>query len=148
MILSRKILLSVLVVLIAIQFIRPARNNGGLDGPNELSKKYTLPVEVQTILKQSCYDCHSNQTNYPWYANVQPVGLWIQYWHIDDGKKHLNFSEYATYSEKKAKHKFEEIVDEVKEGGMPLGTYTFMHHEAVLTPEQSKTLTDWAESLK
>ncbi len=145
---TKKILIALLVVLIVIQFIRPTRNISNLDGPNEISKKYTVPTEVQSILKQSCYDCHSNNTNYPWYANVQPVGWWIQYTHINDGKKHLNFSEYAGYPEKRAKRKFEEIVDEVKEGGMPLGTYTFMHHEAVLTPEQSKALTDWAESLK
>jgi len=145
---TKKILIALLVVLIVIQFIRPTRNISNLDGPNEISKKYTVPTEVQSILKQSCYDCHSNNTNYPWYANVQPVGWWIQYTHINDGKKHLNFSEYASYTEKRAKRKFEEIVDEVKEGGMPLGTYTFMHHEAVLTPEQSKALTDWAESLK
>ncbi len=145
---TKKILIALLVVLIVIQFIRPTRNISNLDGPNEISKKYTVPTEVQSILKQSCYDCHSNNTNYPWYANVQPVGWWIQYTHINDGKKHLNFSEYASYPEKRAKRKFEEIVDEVKEGGMPLGTYTFMHHEAVLTPEQSKALTDWAESLK
>lgn len=145
---SRKILIAILSILIVIQFVRPTQNNGDLDGPNEISKKYSVPVEVQTILKQSCYDCHSNKTNYPWYANIQPVGWWIQYTHINDGKRHLNFSEYAGYPEKRAKKKFDEIVDELKEGGMPLETYTFMHHEAVLTSEQSKLLTDWAESLK
>lgn len=145
---SKKILYALLAILVVIQFIRPSRNNGTLDGPNEIATKYNVPADVQTILKQSCYDCHSNKTNYPWYVNIQPVGWWIQYTHIDDGKHHLNFSEYATYPEKKAKHKFEEIVDEVKEGGMPLSTYTFMHHDASLSQEQSKILTDWAESLK
>ncbi|MBS1680929.1 MAG: heme-binding domain-containing protein [Bacteroidetes bacterium] len=148
MTLTKKILLGFLAIIVVIQFIRPQRNEGSLDGPNEIAKKYPVPAEVQTILKQSCYDCHSNNTRYPWYANVQPVGWWIQYSHVNDAKRHLNFSEYATYSEKKAKHKFEEIVDEVKEGEMPLGTYTFMHGDAVLSAEQSKTLTDWAASLK
>jgi hypothetical protein len=145
---SKKILYGILAVLIVIQFIRPDRNNGTLDGANEISKKYNVPANVQTILNQSCYDCHSNKTNYPWYSNIQPVGWWLQYSHINDGKRHLNFSEYATYPEKKAKHKFEEIADEVKEGGMPLGTYTFLHHDAALSAEQSKILTEWAESLK
>jgi hypothetical protein len=67
---------------------------------------------------------------------------------VNDAKRHLNFSEYASYPEKKAKHKFEEIADEIREGGMPLGTYTFIHQDAVLTAEQTKTLVDWAESLK
>ena len=145
---TRKILLALALVLIVIQFIRPSKYTGDADGTNAISKKYEVPEQVQSILKQSCYDCHSNNTKYPWYANIQPVGWWIQYSHVDDGKKHLNFSEYASYSEKKAKHKFEEIADEVRDGGMPLDTYTFLHHDAVLTAEQTKTLIDWAESLK
>ncbi len=145
---SKKILIALLVVLVDLQFFRPERNSSNPDGPNEISKKYSVPAEVQTILKQSCYDCHSNDTRYPWYANVQPVGLWIQYWHINDGKHHLNFSEYGSYPEKKARHKFEEIADEVRDGEMPLATYIFMHHDAILTAEQSKVLIDWAESMK
>jgi hypothetical protein len=145
---SKKILYALLGIFIVIQFIRPAKNDGEVSGPNDISKKYTVPAEVQTILNKSCNDCHSNKTNYPWYANIQPVGWWLQYSHVNDGKRHLNFSEYASYPEKKAKHKFEEIADEVKEGGMPLGTYTFMHGEAALSSEQVKTLADWAEALK
>ncbi|GHM99735.1 heme-binding protein [Cytophagales bacterium WSM2-2] len=148
MTLGRKILVAVLAVVVIIQFIRPERNISKSEGPNEIQTKYQVPPEVLSILKQSCYDCHSNNTNYPWYANVQPVGWWIQRSHVNDGKRHLNFSEYATYAEKKAKHKFEEIADEVKSGGMPLSSYTWMHHSAVLSPEQAKTLVDWAESLK
>jgi hypothetical protein len=148
MTITRKILVALLVVIIIIQFIRPLKNSGDADGANAIAKKYQVPEQVQSILKQSCYDCHSNNTKYPWYANIQPVGWWIQYSHVDDGKRHLNFSEYGSYSEKKAKHKFEEIADEIREGGMPLGTYTFLHHDAVLTAEQTKTLVDWAESLK
>jgi hypothetical protein len=148
MTLTRKIFVAVLVLLIVIQFIRPSKNIGDNDGANAISKKYQVPTEVQAILKQSCYDCHSNNTRYPWYSNIQPIGWWIQFSHVNDGKRHLNFSEYASYSDKKAKHKFEEIADEVREGGMPLGTYTFIHHDATLTAEQTKILVDWAESLK
>jgi hypothetical protein len=148
MTLSKKILYAILAALLVIQFIRPTRNNGETDGANAIAKKYQVPEEVHSILKQSCFDCHSNKTNYPWYANIQPVGWWIQYSHINDGKRHLNFSEFASYSEKKSKKKLEEIADEVREGGMPLGTYTFLHHDAVLSPEQTKTLIAWAESLK
>ncbi|MGC4023391.1 MAG: heme-binding domain-containing protein [Cyclobacteriaceae bacterium] len=145
---TTKILLAILAVLVVIQFIRPARNNGEIEGANSISKKYTVPDNVQSILKQSCYDCHSNKTNYPWYTNVQPIGWWIQFSHVNDGKRHLNFSEFATYPEKKAKHKLEEIVDEIKEGGMPLGSYTFIHQDAVLSAEQAQVLMNWAEGLK
>src|SRR5579862_3867915 len=108
MTLTKKILAAVSVVLIVIQFIRPSRNNGDADGLNTISKKYQVPEQIHSILKQSCYDCHSNNTNYPWYANIQPLGWWIQYTHVNDGKRHLNFSEFASYPEKKAKKKLEE----------------------------------------
>jgi hypothetical protein len=145
---KKKILIAISVALVAIQFIRPAKNISDLNGPNEIAKHYTVPENVQNILKQSCYDCHSNNTNYPWYTNIQPVGLWIQLTHVNDGKRHLNFSEYGSYPEKKAKHKFEEIADEVREGEMPLGTYTLIHGDAKLSSEQTKALVDWADALK
>lgn len=147
MTLTKKIFLALGAVLVVIQFVRPAKNDGDI-ATNAMSKKYNIPENVQSILKQSCYDCHSNKTNYPWYANVQPVGWWIQYSHVNDGRRHLNFSEFASYPEKRAKKKIEEIADEVRDGGMPLSSYTFMHHDAVLSQEQAKTLIDWAESLK
>ena len=144
----KKILVAIAVVLVVIKFIRPAKNISDLNGLNEIGKHYNVPENVQTILKQSCYDCHSNNTRYPWYANIQPVGWWIHYSHVNDGKGHLNFSEYGGYTEKKAKHTFEEITDEVREGEMPLGTYTFLHPDAKLSADQTKTLLDWAEALK
>jgi hypothetical protein len=147
MTLFRKILFGLATVFVVIQFVRPTKNDGDTQA-NAMSKKYSIPENVQSILKQSCYDCHSNKTTYPWYANIQPVGWWIQYSHINDGKRHLNFSEFASYPEKRARKKIEEIADEVREGGMPLSSYTLMHHDAVLSQEQAKTLIDWAEGLR
>lgn len=144
---SKKILLALAAILVVIQFIRPERNTGEPDGANSIVTKYAVPDNVHAVLKQSCYDCHSNHTEYPWYANIQPVGWWIQFSHVNDGKRHLNFSEYATYNEKRSKRKFEEIADEVKEGGMPLSSYTMMHGNAKLTEEQSKLVIDWATAL-
>lgn len=143
----RKILVGAISILVIIQFIRPARNESASVSPNDITLAYPVPEQVQTILKTSCYNCHSNNTTYPWYANVQPVGWWMQK-HVNDAKKELNFSEFGTYSEKRAKHKFDEMVDEVSEGEMPLKSYLIMHAEAKLTPEQSKALTDWAGALK
>ena len=76
---KKKILIAIAAVLVVIQFIRPEKNISDLNGPNEIGKHYTVPDNVQAILKQSCYDCHSNNTRYPWYANVEPVGWWIQF---------------------------------------------------------------------
>lgn len=142
-----KILLAIALILVAIQVIRPARNNGEAIGPNDISKAYQIPSEIHTVLQQSCYDCHSNKTNYPWYANIQPIGWWLQS-HINDGKRHLNFSEYGTYAEKKAKHKFEEIEDAAANGWMPMESYLWMHPETKLTPDQSKAISQWAGALK
>lgn len=143
---NKKIMYAILGLLIVIQFIRPGRNEGN-DGENAIEKKYNVPNEVKVILKESCYDCHSNATRYPWYANIQPVGWWIQS-HINEGKEHLNFSEFGTYAEKKAKHKFEEIEESMETGWMPLESYLYIHSDAALSAEQALAVKNWASALK
>jgi hypothetical protein len=139
--------MGIVLFLVAIQFIRPTRNSGEPIGAQEISKVYQVPTEVHSVLQSACYDCHSNKTNYPWYAQIQPIGWWLQS-HVNDGKRHLNFSEYGTYAEKKAKHKFEEIEDAATNGWMPMESYLWMHPEAKLTAEQSKAIAQWAGALK
>ena len=95
----------------------------------------------------ACYDCHSNTTRYPWYANIQPVGWWLAS-HVNDGKQHLNFSEFAAYSPKRAAKKFDQIIDEVTDREMPLASYKLGHPDARLTNAQSKLLTDWAATTR
>ena len=85
-----------LIAFIVIQFIRPTKNNSKDLITNDITTKYTVPKEVQTILVTSCYDCHSNNTNYPWYANIQPIAWWLND-HIKEGKKELNFSAFTNY---------------------------------------------------
>ena len=106
-----------------------------------------MPADVSALLKRACYDCHSNHTNYPWYAEVQPAGWWLAE-HVKDGKRHLNFSEFAAYTSKRAKTKAGEIIDEVEEKKMPLKSYTWMHPEARLTVEEVKLIIAWAEDLE
>jgi hypothetical protein len=142
----RKILLILLVALLLIQFIRPTRNISEGKSENHLSNKYTLPTNVSGILEKSCYDCHSNNTVYPWYTNIQPLGLWLQN-HVNEGKKELNFSEFLAYSPKKARHKMDEVIEMIKEGEMPLKSYTLIHKNATLSSEEKTTLTDWASAL-
>jgi Haem-binding domain len=143
---KKKILLGFLALFIIIQFIRPEKNQSD-DQLNAVSKKYEVPEKVEEILKVACYDCHSNSTRYPWYANVQPTAWWLAH-HVDEGKHHLNFSDFITRPIAVQNHKFEEIAEEVEKKGMPMAEYTYlgMHPEAKLTDEQRKTLVDWAHA--
>ena len=143
----KKIGIGVAVLLLVIQFIRPERNLGEAVTPQDITHAVAVPDEVMGILKTACYDCHSNYTKYPWYANVNPVGLWLQY-HIDEGKGEMNFSEFATYDLKRQDHKLEELAEEVAEHEMPLSSYTLIHSEANLTDAQIKTLVDWANATR
>ena len=142
----RKILIGLLIVLVIIQFIRPERNQSN-DASKDIATVYTVPGNVQKILKDACYDCHSNYTTYPWYSNIQPVTWWLQH-HIDEGKQHLNFSEFASYSPKKQAHKLEETAELVEAGEMPLNSYTWMHSDARVTKDQAALLVNWAKALQ
>lgn len=135
-----------LLAFIAIQFFRPAKNKAAGTSNNDISKIYTVPADVQSILKASCNDCHSNNTVYPWYAEVQPVAWWLND-HIVDGKKHLNFSEFATYSLRKQYHKLEETEEMVKDGAMPLDSYLWIHKNASLSDDQKLIVANWVKAV-
>ena len=138
-------LLVLLVVFIAIQFFRPEKNinTTAAATANDISKVFSVPNNIQTILKTSCYDCHSNNTVYPWYATIQPAAWWLKD-HVDEGKKEVNFNEFASYSPRRQFKKFEELKEEVEEEEMPLSSYKLIHKNAILSKEQSATLTEWA----
>lgn len=142
----KKILLGLLAVLVIMQFIRPEKNDSN-DQQNHVSTKYEVPAEVATILKGACDDCHSNKTEYPWYANVQPAAWWLA-GHVEDGKRHLNFSDFTSRKIAVQNHKFEEVIEMVEEKEMPLPSYTYMglHPEAKLTDQQRQTLVNWAKA--
>lgn len=142
----KKICIVFIAILVIIQFIRPKKNESA-DNSQAIATIYDVPNDVQQILKFACYDCHSNYTIYPWYTNIQPVGWWLQN-HVNGGKKHLNFSEFASYTTKKQKHKLEEIVELVDEKAMPLESYTWMHQEAKLTQEQRTILISWVKEIQ
>jgi hypothetical protein len=142
----KKIAIGLLVALVIIQFFRPARNISPEKSPNDITNKYAVPASVEEIMKTSCTDCHSNNTVYPWYANIQPVAWWLAD-HVNEGKRELNFSEFSTYSPKKAHHKLEEVIEMVKEGEMPLQSYTIIHQNAKLSEPQKLELANWADGL-
>ena len=144
---TKKILLVVLALLVIIQFIRPAKNDSGeLITNQDISKKYSMPDQVHKILVQKCYDCHSNKSRYPWYFNVQPVGWWMDH-HIEEGKEHLNFSEFTAYTEKKANHKMNEVSESINEGWMPIDSYLWTHHDATITQEDRDVINQWIKTL-
>jgi hypothetical protein len=143
----QKILLGLLVALVVIQFIRPARNLGQAQAANDITHVVTVPDSTLRLLQTACYDCHSNHTNYPWYANVNPVGMWLTD-HINEGKSELNFSEFATYTAKRQAHKFGAIAETIEKHDMPLNSYLWIHDEARLTDAQRKALINWADTAK
>jgi len=127
--------------LIIIQFIRPDKNQGSLESMVAFQKDTSAPDNVIGILKTNCFDCHTNNTKYPWYAEVAPFSLWLND-HVIDGKKHFNMSEWNSYSAKKKDHKLEEMIEELEEGEMPLPSYTWIHGN--LSEKDKEILLDWA----
>lgn len=144
---SHKILAGIAIILIVMQFFGIDKSAKAFESSNDLLTIEQPPVEVQNILKQACYDCHSYETAYPWYTNVAPFSWWIGH-HIDEGRHHLNFSAWGEYSDKRREHKMEEFVDEVGEGEMPLSSYTWAHGNAKLSQAQKKLIMDWAQSIR
>lgn len=135
-------LLVLLAVIVALQFFRPEKNIDTTDHLAAFYEETNPDPQVRNILKESCFDCHSNNTRYPWYSNVAPISFWLKS-HIDEGKSELNFSEWGTYSQKKKDHKLEEIAEAVTEGYMPLKSYTVAHSEARLDQEQISAIVEW-----
>ena len=105
------------------------------------------PETIATNIRNSCYDCHSNETKYPWYTNVQPVA-WFMQNHIEEGRKHLNFSIYSTYEPKRQAHKMEEAAEMVENGEMPLESYILGHSEAKLTDSQKAEMINYFKKIQ
>lgn len=141
----KKITIGLIVLLVLIQFIPYEKNESGAS-EFEISKSYNIPDNVSMILKGACNDCHTNSTIYPWYSNIEPVGLFLNR-HITEGKEHLNFSEFTNRPLAWQNHKLEETIEMVEEKEMPLESYTFfgLHPEANLTDQDRQVLIAWAK---
>ncbi len=135
------------VVLVGIQFIPTTRNQNVLILQTDFNNTFQVPNNIQQILKISCYDCHSNNTNYPWYNKIQPTS-WLLENHIKEGKKELNFSAFGSYSKRRQKSKFKSIIDQIKKDEMPLYSYTLIHKDAKLSERNKKDLIDWLSKQK
>ncbi len=144
--LVKRILLGLLGVLVILQFFQIDQSNPPVQASQDLLSAVQPPEEVASLLKTACYDCHSYQTEYPWYANIQPVGWWLQ-GHVEEGREHLNYSTWTAYDAEKRAHKAEESAEEVAEGHMPLKVYPLTHPEARLTDAQRERLSTWLTAL-
>jgi len=143
---TKKILTGVVLVVVVMQFLQPTKNKSEVIDESDISNTYEMPEAVHQVLVQKCYDCHSNNTRYPWYVHIQPVGWWLAS-HIKEGKEHLNFSTFKSYDQKKASHKLEELSEAVTDGWMPLESYLWLHREAKVTPEETKLINNWISSV-
>ncbi len=143
----KKILIGLLVVLVAIQFFQIDKTNPVADEKLDFLVMNNTSPEIATQIKASCYDCHSNQSVYPAYTYVQPVGWFVKN-HIEEGKEHLNFSEFGNYSAKKQAHKLEESYEMIEKDEMPLSSYTIIHKEAVLDEAQQNALINYFKEIE
>lgn len=131
-----------------MQLYQPARNESyEQELTANFTKMYDVPKNVETTLRTSCYDCHSNNTNYPLYSYMQPARFFMEE-HIKDGKKDLNFNEFGRYSKRKQGSKLEAIVKQIKSDEMPLASYTLIHKNAILTPTQKEEIINWIKKTK
>ncbi|NIF05072.1 cytochrome C [Chryseobacterium sp. Tr-659] len=143
-----KILLGLILVFLLIQMIQPARNiDYGQVPSTDIAKVYQIPENVQTVFANSCYDCHSNSTDYPFYAYIQPLSFFIDN-HIKEGKKELNFNEWGNYSHRRQANKLESIANQIKQQKMPLPSYAYLHRGANLSKKQIEEIVSWVELMQ
>ena len=142
----RTLVIVMLVLLVAVQFVPVDREVPRLDVASDFLAITVPPGEIGTLIKASCYDCHSYNTEYPWYARVAPLSWWIQ-GHVNNGREGLNFAEWGNYDADKRQHKLEECAEEIEEGHMPLSSYLYLHADARLDSTQQTMLVGWFEEM-
>jgi len=134
----------ILAILLIIQLFRPERNLGEIDTADDFIQVSQVPDTLASVFLNSCYDCHSNYTNYPWYGNLAPFS-WILKRHIDKGKAQLNLSSWAVLDKAQKISRLDQICDECTNGSMPLQSYLLIHRSAVLGADNIEAICDWAE---
>ncbi len=136
---KKKILIAVPVIFLLLQLIPVNRKNP------DVKADLIADEKVKSILKKSCYDCHSNETVYPAYSYIFPVSVFLAH-HIDEGREELNFSDWESFTAKKKFKKAEKIIEELDKNGMPLTSYTLIHRDAVLNSDEKNLIKSWAKS--
>ncbi len=141
------ILLVLLAGFVGIQFSPISLNQRDTIPRTDFMAVNDVPKQVKLIIKTSCYDCHSNNTEYPWYNKVQPVA-WILEDHVEQGKEELNFNEWDDYSDRRKNSKLKSIISQIEDDEMPLDSYTLIHKDAKLSKDEKKIVLDWVSNLK
>ena len=141
----KKRLIGIFLVLILIQLIRPERNDSNNE-LNGISSAMHVPENVKQIIKTSCADCHSNNTKYPWYSEIAPISWYLAY-HVNEGKEHLNFSEWMAYNKDQKNHILKDLDEKLTAHEMPLKSYLIVHKDAVMTKNQYDILLNWVKTI-
>lgn len=136
----------VVAIVLVIQVIPVERNVSTVPPGQSFEKTEKVPANVAAILKVSCYDCHSNNTRYPWYSELQP-GAWFMARHIKKGKEELNFDEFNNYSKRRKKAKIKSIISQIEKDEMPLKSYRMMHGNTRLSADKKKELLDFFNTI-
>lgn len=138
--------LLIFITLVGIQFIPIQRNDNLSELNSDFIKLYKPAFEIENLLRTSCYDCHSNHTNYPWYTDVQPIG-WLMQNHISEGKSELNFSSFGDLSTRMKRTKLKSIISQIDDDKMPLPSYLLIHNDAKLDQLNKTLLEKYLDSL-
>lgn len=138
----KKVLIIIVIVFVFMQFFRIDKNNPIVKPEENYVTITHAPKEVESILKSSCYDCHSNESKYPWYTNIAPISWYVKD-HINEGRSYLNFSEFGRYNNYQKKHIYESLYAAANEGWMPLDSYLWIHKDAKLSTKDKKILKEW-----
>ncbi|MEW6126278.1 MAG: heme-binding domain-containing protein [Acidobacteriota bacterium] len=140
-------IISLALLFVVLQFVRPAKTNPMIDDSRALHNQTEMNQEVTAVIKRACYDCHSNDTRWPWYSNIAPVS-WFVIDHVNHGRKHLNFSNWADYDKQQKATQLFLIGETVRLGKMPMSSYTLMHADAQLTDDDKKLIAEWVKAEK
>lgn len=144
---KQKILIGLVVLLVIAQFFRIDKSHPPVNPKIDFATVTNVPDDINAMMKNACYDCHSHEVTYPWYTNIAPVSWWIK-GHIRNGAKRLNFSEWGNYTNKQQRHQIEDCVEVLNDKRMPPKSYKFLHPEAQLSDDDRSKIVGWMESLE
>ncbi len=144
---AKIIALVLLVAMVGIQFVPTTRNQSDIVPKTDFMIVNNVPTTINKKMQISCYDCHSNNTQYPWYNKVQPMA-WFLDRHITEGKSELNFNEWDTYSNRRKKSKLKSIISQIENGEMPTDSYTLIHRSAKFSDSEKLLVTEWISQLR
>ncbi|MGY8913610.1 MAG: heme-binding domain-containing protein [Flavobacteriales bacterium] len=141
------IALILLVVFVGIQFVPTEHNQSDIIPKSDFVMVNKPPKNISMILQESCYDCHSNNTDYPWYNKIQPVA-WFLEDHIKEAKTELNFNDWNDLSKRRKNSKLKSIINQIEDDDMPLTSYTLIHRDAILSPSEKELVLNYMKQIK